>query len=54
MDRDFQNGVKRTFVELSRNHHLPEALKTKWLVVDSSKDKGEIADHILDAVSSFL
>jgi dTMP kinase len=53
-DQDFQNGVKRTFIDLSRNHHLPESLKTKWLVIDASKDKGEIADHIIDAVISLL
>ena len=53
-DQDFQNGVKKAFIELSRNHHLPETLKTKWLVVDASKDKGEIADHIIDAVTSLL
>jgi dTMP kinase len=53
-DQDFQMGVKRTFIDLSRNHHLPEGLKTKWLVVDAAKDKGEIADHIIDAVTSIL
>ena len=53
-DQDFQSGVKRTFIDLSRNHHLPESLKTKWLVIDASKDKGLIADHIIDAVTTIL
>jgi len=51
-DSDFQEGVRRTFLDLSKNHHLPESLKTKWLVINGSQDKGVISDHIIDAVLS--
>ncbi|MGA1820558.1 MAG: dTMP kinase [Thermoplasmatota archaeon] len=53
-DDDFQEGVKKTFIELSRGRHLPESLKTKWFVVDASERKVEIADRIRDAVESIL
>ncbi|MGA1872127.1 MAG: dTMP kinase [Thermoplasmatota archaeon] len=53
-DDDFQAGVKKTFIELSRGRHLPESLKTKWFVVDASERKVEIADKIRDTVESIL
>ena len=53
-DEDFQGGVRKSFVELSRGRHLPETLKTKWLVIDGSKRKVEIADIIQDAVTSLF
>jgi dTMP kinase len=53
-DTDFQEGVRRTFLDLSKNHNLPQFLKTNWLVVNGSMDKGVISDHIIDAVMSLL
>jgi len=53
-DSDFQEGVKKSFIELSRGRHLPDTLKTKWFVVDASERKVEIADRIRDAVESIL
>lgn len=53
-DDDFQDGVKKAFIELSRGRHLPDSLKTKWFVVDASERKVEIADRIRDAVESIL
>ncbi|MFW3146114.1 MAG: dTMP kinase [Thermoplasmatota archaeon] len=53
-DEDFQEGVRKSFMELSRGRHLPESLKTKWLVIDGSLRKVEIADKIRDAVDSLF
>ncbi|MGA1848149.1 MAG: dTMP kinase [Thermoplasmatota archaeon] len=53
-DESFQEGVRKTFLELSRGRHLPEALKTRWIVIDGSQRKVEIADKIWDAVESML
>ena len=51
-DTGFQEGVRRTFLDLSKNHHLPPSLETKWLVINGTEDKGVISDHIIDAVMS--
>jgi len=53
-DESFQEGVRKTFLELSRGKHLPESLKTRWIVIDASLRKVEIADKIWDAVESML
>ncbi|MBN1539233.1 MAG: dTMP kinase [Candidatus Thermoplasmatota archaeon] len=53
-DSEFQEGIRKTFIELSRGRHLPDQLKTKWFVVDASGRKVEIADRIKDAVESVL
>jgi dTMP kinase len=51
-DTGFQEGVRRTFLDLAKNHHLPPSLETKWIVINGSEDKGVISDHIIDAVMS--
>ncbi len=53
-DSNFQEGVRRTFIDLSKNHHLPESLKTKWLVLDASLDKGEVQGMIRSIVSRII
>ncbi|MFO8050765.1 MAG: dTMP kinase [Thermoplasmatota archaeon] len=53
-DRDLQESVRKAFQRLSRGQHQPESLKTKWLVVDGSLDKGDIQERIWDMVSSLL
>lgn len=50
MDRYFQEDVRKTFIKLSRGQNQPESLKTRWLVVDGSMDKGVVHERIWDMV----
>ncbi len=53
-DEGFQEGVRKTYLDLSKGHHLPESLKTRWLIVDASKRRVEILDKIWDIVEGLL
>jgi len=54
IDEGFQDGVRKSFVELSRGHHTPPSLKTEWCVIDASKGKEEVFEKAWDMVERLL
>jgi dTMP kinase len=53
-DPDFQEGCRRTFHGFVKGKHLPEELRTEFLVVDGEKGISEIGDIIWDHVMEML
>ncbi|MDG6225256.1 MAG: dTMP kinase [Candidatus Thermoplasmatota archaeon] len=48
MDMRFQEGVRKTFQSLSKGHHLPESLKTDFIVVRGEGIRKEVFERIWD------
>jgi thymidylate kinase len=53
-DRDFQAGCRRTFLGFEKGRHLPDSLKTRFIVIDASRGVSEIEMDIWDIVSENL
>ena len=53
-DPHFQEGVRKTFLALSKGQHLPESLKTNFIVVSGEGDKKEIFERIWDKLESIV
>ncbi len=51
-DLSFLEGVRNMFLSISGGDHLPENLKTRFLVLDATEDPEEISDIIWKVVSS--
>lgn len=53
-DRNFQEGCRRTFLGFEKGRHLPDSLKTRFVVIDASRGVSEIEMDIWDIVSDNL
>ena len=53
-DPDFQEGCRRTFNGFPKGKHLPESLKTKFVVIEGDKGISEISDIVWDHVSALI
>ena len=54
VNRGFLEGARRMFIAISKGNHLPDPLKTRFLVVDSTMDKQEVASRIWDEVEQLI
>lgn len=50
----FQDGVRKTFLALSKGQHLPRSLKADFIVVDGEGDKKEIFQRIWDKLEPIV
>jgi dTMP kinase len=53
-DPHFQEGVRRTFHALSKGQHLPDSLRTEFIVVSGEGDRKEIFERIWDKLEAVV